>query len=143
MNNNGLIDDLFKKHKTYNPFKIVENLGIELQYVHFKNSRPLGQTVRDEVFDYTMILLDDTLKYKKQSFFVCAHELCHALIHEELHSYYIANYVTHAKLEVEANRFAVQLAVADYTNVYGEPPRYFEELEREYGVPDEFLDMYF
>lgn len=138
------INELMETHGTCDPFLLADYLGFRIEYGHF-NRVPLGQTIppRHRLIPKPIIVLDETLKGCNDSFFVCAHELCHALNHDGLSSYYVANCVSHAKLEVEANRFAIDLAVAHYTHTHGAPPHYFEQLEQCYGVPDEFLDMYF
>lgn len=142
MNHDKLIKELYKKHKTFDPFELSEKLNIEIFYVPF-NRRPLGKSIKDEVFDTPLILLDSSLKNTKEAFFVCAHELCHSICHDELYSYYIANYVSYAKLEVEANNFAITLAAYDYELNNGKKPEFFSQLKNQYGIPSEFIDLYF
>lgn len=142
MDNTDLINNLYKKYRSYDPFILCDLLNIEVMYVNF-NRKPLGQAVRDKLFNEPLILLDNSLKDEKQKFFVCAHELCHILTHKNLSSYYVSNKLTKAKLEVESNYFAVKLATAAYEEEFGYPPNYFDELNNNYGVPLNFIDYYF
>lgn len=128
-----LIKELFSKYKSYNPFVLSEMINIEVKYVNFGTS-PLGQVAY--IYDTPIILLNECLKDSNERFFVCAHELYHALEHTDLASYYISNRVRKNKMEAEANIFATIILFKDFVELNEYFPDSFDVLAYTYGFPE-------
>lgn len=127
-----IIQKLFKQYKTYNPFLIAEELGIEVLYVPF-GSTPLGETVYFK--EETLILLNDSLAKQNQRYFIMAHELYHALEHLDMSAYYTTQRHGKGKYEREANLFAGYLMIELYQDLYGFLPESIKVLNSNFGVP--------
>ena len=128
---------LFKQYKTYNPFVIAEEKGIEVLYVPFGKT-PLGETVYFK--DDTLILLNDSLVNQNQRYFIMAHELHHALEHLEMSAYYTTQRHGKGKYEREANLFAGHLMIVLYEDMHGFLPESVQTLYDTYGVPFDLKD---
>lgn len=98
-----------RKYRTNNPFEIADCLGILYQfgelgfegcYMFLKNHR--------------YIFLDQNLS-EHETALVMAHELGHAILHPKTNCYFMRNYtlLLTSKLEIEANKFAVELLIPD------------------------------
>ncbi|MEX1551835.1 ImmA/IrrE family metallo-endopeptidase [Enterococcus sp. C50] len=128
----NLVGKLKKEYGTADPFGISEKMGIEIRYVPFLEN-PKGQF--QELLGYPVILLNESLKDSEERFYICAHELGHALFHKEISSYYVSTRNSRSKSESEANCFAANLIADLYkedTQLY---PRKIEDLSRLYGLP--------
>ncbi|MDB7101889.1 ImmA/IrrE family metallo-endopeptidase [Enterococcus mundtii] len=128
-----LVSAVKSKFKTANPFSICDKLYIEITYVPFLEN-PKGQF--QEIFGEAHILLNESLKYSEERFYICAHELGHALFHRGMSSYYVSNPKSRSKSEAEANCFAANLLVSLYKEDYDQYPRKIEELTNLYGLPE-------
>ncbi|HGF7598898.1 TPA: ImmA/IrrE family metallo-endopeptidase [Enterococcus hirae] len=129
----NLVENIKRKYHSANPFFICEKLGIEIRYVPFLEN-PKGQF--QELLGYPVILINESLKDSEERFYICAHELGHAIFHRGLSSYYVSTRTSRSKSESEANCFAANLIVSLYkedTDLY---PRKIEELTNLYGVPE-------
>lgn len=99
-----------KKFGTNDPYKIAEALHIEIAigdigtregcYMYLKRHR--------------CIFLNENLEEHEKRF-VMAHELGHAIMHPKENCYFIRNktLLLNSKLEIEANKFAVELLLPD------------------------------
>lgn len=130
----NLLNNLFRQHKTYNPFVIAEKKKIPILYVPF-GEKPLGETV--QLKNETVILINDRLINETSRYFVAAHELYHALFHDNLSAYYISQRNGKQKLERESNVFAVSLLVGLYEEEQGFIPETFDYIATCYGIPKE------
>ncbi|WP_413628333.1 ImmA/IrrE family metallo-endopeptidase (plasmid) [Fructilactobacillus vespulae] len=110
-----LANKLGKKYKTFDPFLIAEKENIDIQYKDFENE-PLGQSI--SYFNRPIILLSLNIIDSNKKYFVCAHELCHALKHTELSTYYISNCNVKNKFEYQADKFAFTLLKNLYKEQY-------------------------
>ncbi|EOH63223.1 ImmA/IrrE family metallo-endopeptidase [Enterococcus mundtii] len=128
-----LVSELKRTYDTANPFVIAEKLGIENRYVSFLDN-PKGQF--QELLGSPIILLNNSLKESEERFYICAHELGHALFHREISSYYVSSRNSRSKSESEANCFASNLIVSLYKEDTETYPREVEELTRLYGLPE-------
>ena len=128
-----LIKELYFKYNSYNPFVLADLLNIEVKYVSFGES-PLGQVAY--IYETPIILLNECLKDSNERFFVCAHELYHALEHTDLSSYYISNRVAKNKMEAEANTFATIILFNDFIENNEYLPESFDILTYTYGFPE-------
>lgn len=131
-----ITNDLVLKYKTNDPFALAELLNIDIQYWDLLDE-PKGQTVRP--FDKPIILLNKALKHSNERFFVCAHELGHALDHVDFSGYYISNNRVKDKYEYQADSFAKKLLIGLYKEEYGVLPHTCDELVHLYGYPKQSL----
>lgn len=127
-----------KKACTNNPFEIASSKNIIVNYF------PLGNTlgfymkhVRHQVITINSDI-DESLQR-----FVCAHELGHAVLHPDKSTpfLYKNTLLSTAKIECEANKFAVNLLL------FGENLQNYETLHQVmciYGIPKEmekYIDL--
>lgn len=101
---------LVKKYKTRNPFELAKVLGILIIY------EPLGQIkgYYNTAFRKKMIHINNGLTEYEQKF-TAAHELGHAVLHPNSNTPFLRNQTLFSidKLEIEANKFAVELLISD------------------------------
>lgn len=128
----NLVGKLKKEYGTADPFGISEKMGIEIRYVPFLEN-PKGQF--QDLLGYPVILLNESLKDSEERFYICAHELGHALFHKEISSYYVSTRNSRSKSESEANCFAANLIADLYKEDTQMYPRKIEDLSRLYGLP--------
>lgn len=108
------MDNLVKKiinyHSTRNPFEIAENLGIIVLYENLGSINGYYNTAFRQKFIHININLPG---YKQR--FTAAHELGHALLHPKSNTPFLKErtYLSVDKLEIEANRFAVNLLISN------------------------------
>lgn len=136
----ALIESLHQMAGTLNPFAIAETLGIEVRYVPFL-SNPEGQYMK--ILGEQVILLNERVRELNRRYFLLAHELHHAIEHEELSGYYVQSNVTRGKLENEANSFAADLLFNYYIEENESRPKFIKELEVNYGIPEEISEEYY
>lgn len=110
MNVNEIVSNLVKIHSTRNPIEIAENLGIIVLY------EPLGNIngYYNTAFRQKFIHINESLPEYKQVF-TAAHELGHAILHPKANTPFLKEntFLLVDKLEIEANRFAVNLLISD------------------------------
>lgn len=106
----GIVRELVTTHNTNEPFELCKCLDIMISFESL--GRLLGYC--DCHFRMWTIHINDNVPYHLQRF-VCAHELGHALLHQDAnvpflraHTFYCTN-----KLERQANAFAVELLLPD------------------------------
>ncbi|HHX63238.1 MAG TPA: ImmA/IrrE family metallo-endopeptidase [Epulopiscium sp.] len=102
--------DLIEEHQSRDPFEIADNLGIIVLF------EPLG-TINgyyNTAFRQKFIHINcDIPEYRMK--FTAAHELGHALLHPTANTPFMKErtYMSVDKLEIEANKFAVNLLISD------------------------------
>lgn len=133
---NKIAKSLAEKFKTSDPFVLAELLNIDVQWWNFKDE-PKGDTIN--VLGSPIILLNDELKYSNEKYFVCAHELGHAIEHVELANYYISNKRVKNQYEYQADSFAASLLIGLYKDEYGHLPATYNDLKLAYGYPEQNL----
>lgn len=129
----NLVEKIKREYHSANPFYICENMNIEVKYVPFIDN-PKGQF--QEIRGRAIIFLNDTLKNSEERFYICAHELGHAILHRGLSSYYVSTRTSRSKSESEANCFVMNLIVSLYREDTDRYPRKIEELTNFYGLPE-------
>lgn len=101
---------LISKYKTNNPQEIAQELGIIILF------EPLGEIngYYNIAFRQKFIHINNTLVEAKQKFTI-AHELGHALLHPKANTPFLRDNTLFSisKLEIEANKFAVDLLITD------------------------------
>lgn len=105
-----VISKLVKKHHTRNPFEIADSLGIIILYEPLGSINGYYNTAFRQKFIHINCDLPD---YKKT--FTAAHELGHAILHPKSNTPFLKEktYISVNKMELEANRFAVNLLITD------------------------------
>jgi Zn-dependent peptidase ImmA (M78 family) len=127
------VDKLVKKHKSNNPFEIADSLGIEI------SSAELGETLGFYFYDSRMkfININNSLDETTQRF-VCAHELGHAILHPKSNTPFLRKNTLFSveRIEVEANKFAVELLLPDESiYAYAHTRLSLGEIAEIHGVP--------
>lgn len=104
------VSSLRKKYKTNNPFDIAKSLGITILF------EELGgiNGYYNKQLRMKQIHINCNLPRHEQSF-TCAHELGHALPHPNANTPFLRKktYLSVEKLEMEANKFAIELLISD------------------------------
>lgn len=129
-----LVSNIIEEYGTANPFHICDKMNIQIKYVPFLNN-PKGQF--QELLGRSIILLNNELRYSEERFYICAHELGHALLHKEIASYYVSTRNSRSKSESEANCFAANLIISLYKEDMQQYPRKINELTCFYGLPED------
>ncbi|MGG5341176.1 ImmA/IrrE family metallo-endopeptidase [Enterococcus sp. AZ192] len=133
-----MMDDLKNKYGTMNPFNLSEHMNIEIKYVNFlKNPRGQYTTILGD----KVILLSNSIKDTNEEYFVCAHELGHALLHTDISGYYSLNNSTKNKSEYEASKFATKLIYELYKEEHDFKLSKIDLLSKEYGLPETFYSI--
>lgn len=105
-----VISKLVKEHQTRNPIEIAENLGIIVLY------EPLGSIngYYNIAFRQKFIHINRDLPDHRKVF-TAAHELGHAILHPNSNTPFLRErtYLSVDRMEVEANKFAVNLLISD------------------------------
>ncbi|EOS7999069.1 ImmA/IrrE family metallo-endopeptidase [Enterococcus hirae] len=130
----NLVGEIKRKYGSANPFIICEKMGILLKYVPFLEN-PKGQF--QEILGHSIIFLNESLRDSEERFYICAHELAHAILHKETSSYYVSTRNSRNKSESEANCFASNLMVLLYKEDIDRYPRQIDNLSKLYGLPKE------
>lgn len=127
---------LQEKYKTRCPYQLAESLKIHV-LEHDLHREINGYYKYDRRNQYIVINtnLDDQMKR-----LVCAHELGHAVLHKTVNTPFMSRntFLSVAKIEREANRFAAELLIpdesfAEVNNIY--------ELASLLGVPVELVEL--
>jgi len=107
---NKLVSKIIKKHNTRNPIDICTNLGIIVLYENLGSINGYYNTA----FRQKFIHININLPIYKQKF-TAAHELGHALLHPKSNTPFLKenSFLSVDKLEIEANKFAVNLLISD------------------------------
>lgn len=126
------VDILKKEHGSLDPFVIIQERGLGLKYVNFP-TEVLGRYMK--TFTRPTIFLNESLEMSNQRYFVACHELCHALEHEEVSSYYLLNSKSRSKMEQEANAFAFTMCMNMFLQEHETDSMSSIDLEMCYGVP--------
>jgi len=106
----GIVRQLINIHKTNNPFQIAKERNIIILFAELGNTLGFYSSYKRTQF----IHLNNQLTEEEQ-YFVCAHELGHAVLHPKSNTPFLRKNTLFSveKLEVEANTFAVELLLPD------------------------------
>src|SRR5690625_1984809 len=131
-----IVGELVKKHGTNDPFEIAAA----------KNIYVFEQNLHEEVYGFYKYIRRNKFIYinsnlhPKDKCFTCAHELGHSEIHPRLSTPFLKRKTLFSvdKIEVEANRFAVELLMPD-NDLYklNDTNLTINEAANIYGVPKE------
>lgn len=105
-----LVNSLVRKHKTRDPFEIIENLNAIVVFHPLQGVRGFYQYFQRN----NIIYIDETLSEHEQRL-VCAHELGHMLLHKKSNAIFMDSrtQLNTTKYEIEADRFAMVLIMSD------------------------------
>lgn len=133
------VNYLIKKHKTNDPFKIVEGYK-SINVIKY----PLHESVRG-LYQYykrnSIIYINSNLPEYEQRV-VCAHELGHAFLHPKLNILFLERYTfaSKNKYEKQANIFAAELLLPD--DLFMTYREYcYEEISIIEGLPMELVRL--
>jgi Zn-dependent peptidase ImmA (M78 family) len=106
-----IVKKITYKHKTNNPFEIAirKNIHVIQWELHHEIKGFYKYDKRNKYIFINNNLIEDEQK------FVCAHELGHSLLHPRVNTPFLRNntLLSVNRIEVEANRFAVELLIPD------------------------------
>lgn len=110
MDQKRIADSLVRKHNTRDPFRIAADLGYVVIRVPLQGIRGFCQRMKKR----QVIYIDSNLS-ERESRFVCAHEIGHALMHRGYNRIFMDTntYFPVSRQEIEASRFAVELLYDD------------------------------
>lgn len=126
---------LKKKYCTSNPFELADALGIRI----IKEDLGAIDGYYNKQLRQKQIHINCNLS-EKDMLFTCAHELGHALLHQDSNTKFLRDntLLSVSKLEREANYFAIELLVSDET--LKEYRGYsLEQLSRLFGYSEQLL----
>ncbi|MCI8409530.1 MAG: ImmA/IrrE family metallo-endopeptidase [Lachnospiraceae bacterium] len=137
MNIKKKIAHLKTKYKTNNPFELAELLGILILY------EELGSIngYYNKQLRLKQLHINCNLNRHEQ-LFTCAHELGHALLHPNENTQFLRNntLLSLDKLEIEANKFAMELLISDDSLLeYNEYS--IEQLSRLFGYNEKLIEL--
>lgn len=137
----SIVKKLVKKYNTRDSFELADDLNIKV-FVE-----PLGKNIKgfyQSCPRNKVIHINQDLN-ERESSFVCAHELGHALIHTKLNILFLERNTlcVKNKYELEANIFASNLMIPD--NLINDYPSYFnlEQIAASEELPIELLELKF
>ncbi|MEK3973675.1 ImmA/IrrE family metallo-endopeptidase [Psychrobacillus sp. FSL K6-1267] len=135
----SLVSQLVKKHGTNDPFKLAQLMGILIVF------EPLGTALGyyNKNFRVPIIHINQDAPKEKQ-FFICAHELGHAIQHPDVNTSFLRQNTLFSTdiLEIQANTFAVELLILDeYLNEQNNTSFTVVEAIQGYGIPSELLTL--
>ena len=132
-----MVAELVKEYGTNDPFLLADHLGIHIE------SEPLGNrgAYFTNIFGYPIIHINSNIP-KHIAKYACAHELGHALLHQDLNISWLSihSYHNKCKTEREANQFAVELLLPD-TLITENTDISLAQLAKIVGVPEEMLSL--
>jgi len=128
-----------RKYATNNPFEIARQKDITVIYESLGNALGYYNSYKRMKFIHINEDNDDVL-----SRFVCAHELGHAILHPDANTPFLKKKTFYSieRIEIEANTFAVELLLPDYT-IHEHKDEYLtlNEIANIYGVPEEVTHL--
>lgn len=128
-----------KKFGTNNPFEIAEALHIQTAVGNIGSREGCYMYLKR----HKCIFLNEKLDSHEQRF-VMAHELGHAIMHPKENCYFIRNktLLLNSKLEIEANKFAIELLLSDETiNTYIESGYTQAQISRLTGYHEKLIEL--
>ena len=135
----SVVNLLVKKHGTNDPFRIAQLMGILIVF------EPLGTALGyyNKNFRVPIIHINQDAN-KATQFYICAHELGHAVQHPDISTSFLKKHTLFSteKLEIEANIFAVELLLPDELFVNNDDSCFnVDDTIKEKGIPKELLAL--
>lgn len=135
MNVHNVVERIIEKYKTCSPYELSDFMGISIHRCELGTIRGYYS----KKFRIKQIVLNCNLSEKDERF-VLAHELGHAIMHENLNTPFLMENTLFSKnkFEKEANTFAIELLVPD-TEIVENPDLTIGQLARMTGYSEELL----
>lgn len=134
----NIVNDLCKKHKTSCPYELADSMGIVM------NRMDLGK-MRGFYFcknRIKLIYLNADLPEHLEKF-VLAHEIGHSVLHPQTCTPFLqTTFFSVDRLEVEANKFAINLVMSD-EEITEHLEYTIDEWAMYYGLPREVIELKF
>lgn len=130
---------LMATHQSNNPFEIAQQRGITVLFEPLGSALGYYNSYKRIQFIHINNAIDEQLQT-----FVCAHELGHAILHPKASTSFMKRntFLSADRLEVEANRFAVELLMPDeMLREHKTEITTVRELAAIYGVPEEIVNL--
>lgn len=111
----NIVNAITKEHGTRNPFEIAENLGIYVHRGSLGNIHGCYLLTASMHMQTKLIMINSDSNNNLLQKFIMAHELGHAIMHEdnECYLYNKNSLFLKSKTEIEAHRFAAELLITD------------------------------
>lgn len=133
-----IVDSICCKYDTRNPLELADCLGIRINYCELGSIRGFfvfKNRIKQIFLNYNLP------NYEKR--FVLAHEIGHSLLHPEQNTMFLQNtFFSTSKLEIEANRFAIELLMSD-EDIQEHWEYTLNEWSMFYGLPPEIIELRF
>ena len=135
MNVHNIVEQTVHKYGTRSPYEMAERMGIIVQ----KNNLGAIRGYYFKKYRIKQIILHNDLSESDERF-VLAHEIGHAVLHEDVNTPFLMGNTLFSKnkFEKEANLFAIELLVSDET-IIENPDLTLEQLARMTGYQEELL----
>lgn len=136
MNVHNIVEQTVYKYKTRSPYELAERMGIIVQ----KNDLGIVRGYYFKKYRIKQIILHNDLTESDERF-VMAHEVGHAIMHEDINTPFLMGNTLFSKnkFEREANLFAIELLVPDEI-ITENPDLTLEQLARMTGYQRELLE---
>lgn len=135
----NIVDILCRKYKTRNPYTLASELGIIVQYGE-KMDKVRGFYLYDS--GIKLICLGNNLPNYTERF-VLSHEIGHAILHKQSSAPFLqSTFLSVDKMEIEANKFAVELIITD-ADLQEHWEYTIDEWAMYYGLPREIIELRF
>lgn len=134
-----IVENLIQKYGTNDPFEIAKRQNIAVVFSDLKEVYGFYNYSRR----FKFIHINSTIELYLQRY-CCAHELGHANLHHDINTPFLKNHTLFStnKIEVEANKFAVELLMPDSCLYEFENTNMsVHEAAQVYGVPQEFAEL--
>lgn len=141
INIHARVKHLISKYNTRNPLKIISHLGIKVKYEDLNETK--GFYIR--LLSNKFIVVNSSLTNNEKRI-VLAHELGHALLHNNKSTCFIREYTLfpRGRHENEANKFAAELLIDESSfDKCNLETMTIEQLSCYYGVPKELIKYKF
>ncbi|WP_434304198.1 ImmA/IrrE family metallo-endopeptidase [Clostridium botulinum] len=139
------VRNLIRKHHTRSPYRLCNELGIEIHECFLTENMPKG--FFKKILGKKFIVMNLTrVKDEYDKEFILAHELGHALYHSSDNAFFLHDHTFYqrGKFEVEANKFAAELLIdeKEIDKVCLQNMN-IEQLGCYFGVPKELISLKF
>ena len=134
-----VVEDLKKKYKTSDPFKLLDCLGITLIITSLGSISGMYKYIKR---NKTIFLNNNLNEYERR--FVLAHEIGHAVMHTKSSCFFNNTFNNKLKMEYQANMFAAELLIdfKGIDTVYLEKYS-IKQLAAYFNVPVELIEFKF
>jgi Zn-dependent peptidase ImmA (M78 family) len=132
-----IVKYLHEKYNTTNPFTIAKRKNIIILHENLGKTLGYCNTYKRQ----KIIHINENIE-EKASFFVCAHELAHILMHPDVNTPFLKRNTLFSidKIEREANTFAVELLMPDFLLTENNCSSIYN-VARSLGIPENLIHL--